>query len=147
LEPMMRQRRRIGPNQEDDFNVFDMTPIAAVPKIAAVPTGITTAMTGLSWAMATLSLLVGGAGIMNIMLVSVTKRTRKIGIRLAVGAHESQVLMQVPVEALLLSLPGGLLGILSGMAPRALGAHLLRAPFAVDARWCCWPSGCQPRWR
>jgi putative ABC transport system permease protein len=126
LERLMRERRRIGPNEEDDFNVFDMK------QIAAVLTGITSVMTGLLSAVAAVSLLVGGIGIMNIMLVSVTERTREIGIRLAVGAQEGQVLMQFLVEAIVLSLLGGLLGIAAGMGLGALGAHALRVPFALD---------------
>ncbi len=101
-------------------------------QIASVLTGITGVLTGLLAAVAAVSLLVGGIGIMNIMLVSVTERTREIGIRLAVGAQEGQVLRQFLVEAVVLSLLGGLIGILLGLGLGAIGASLLRVPFAPD---------------
>ena len=126
IERLMRERRRISAGEEDDFNVFDMK------QIASVLTGITSVLTGLLSAVAAVSLLVGGIGIMNIMLVSVTERTREIGIRLAVGAQERQVLMQFLVEAIVLSLLGGLIGILLGLALGALGANLLRVPFSPN---------------
>jgi putative ABC transport system permease protein len=126
IERLMRERRRIAPGEEDDFNVFDMK------QIASVLTGITSVLTGLLSAVAAVSLLVGGIGIMNIMLVSVTERTREIGIRLAVGAQEGQVLLQFLVEAIVLSLLGGLIGILLGLALGALGSKLLNVPFAPD---------------
>jgi putative ABC transport system permease protein len=126
IERLMRERRRISLDEEDDFNVFDMK------QIASVLTGITGVLTGLLSAVAAVSLLVGGIGIMNIMLVSVTERTREIGIRLAVGAQEGQVLLQFLVEAVVLSLFGGLLGILLGLALGAVGANLLRVPFSPD---------------
>lgn len=126
IESLMRERRRIGPYEEDDFNVFDMK------QITSMLTGITSVLTGLLSAVAAVSLLVGGIGIMNIMLVSVTERTREIGIRLAVGATESQVLLQFLVEAIVLSLIGGLIGILLGLALGLLGAHLLAIPFAPN---------------
>jgi putative ABC transport system permease protein len=126
IEQLMRERRRIGPGEDDDFNVFDMK------QIASVLTGITNVMTGLLSAVAAVSLLVGGIGIMNIMLVSVTERTREIGIRLAVGAQEGQVLLQFLVEAIVLSLIGGAIGILLGLGLGALGSNLLRVPFSPD---------------
>ena len=127
IESLMRERRRIGPFEEDDFNVFDMK------QITSMLTGITSVLTGLLSAVAAVSLLVGGIGIMNIMLVSVTERTREIGIRLAVGATERQVLLQFLVEAIVLSLIGGLIGILLGLALGLLGSRLLSIPFAPDA--------------
>ena len=126
IERLMRERRRISQFEEDDFNVFDMK------QIASVLTGITSVLTGLLSAVAAVSLLVGGIGIMNIMLVSVTERTHEIGIRLAVGARESQVMLQFLVEAVVLSLLGGLIGILLGLALAAVGANLLRVPFTPD---------------
>jgi putative ABC transport system permease protein len=122
IEGLMRERRRIGPFEEDDFNVFDMK------QITSMLTGITSVLTGLLSAVAAVSLLVGGIGIMNIMLVSVTERTREIGIRLAVGATEGQVLLQFLVEAIVLSLIGGLIGILLGLVLGLLGSRL-----AVDS--------------
>jgi putative ABC transport system permease protein len=126
IERLMRERRRIGPGEEDDFNVMDMK------QIASMLTGITSVLTGLLSAVAAVSLLVGGIGIMNIMLVSVTERTREIGIRLAVGATEAQVLTQFLVEALVLSLIGGLIGIVLGMALALVGSNLLQVPFSPD---------------
>jgi putative ABC transport system permease protein len=126
LTALMRERRRIWPGEDDDFNVFDMT------EIAAMLTSTTTILTGLLGAVAAVSLLVGGIGIMNIMLVSVTERTREIGIRLAVGAQEHQVLMQFLVEAAVLSLFGGIIGILAGLGLAAVAVSFLKVPFVFD---------------
>ena len=126
IERLMRERRRIGPDEEDDFNVFDME------QISSMLTGITGVLTGLLSGVAGVSLLVGGIGIMNIMLVSVTERTREIGIRLAVGATEGQVLLQFLVEAIVLSLIGGLLGIVLGLVLALIGSRLLSVPFLPD---------------
>jgi putative ABC transport system permease protein len=126
VESLMRERRRIALGETDNFNVLDMK------EIASILTSITTVLTGLLAAVAGVSLLVGGIGIMNIMLVSVTERTREIGIRLAVGAEARQVLMQFLVEAVVLSLFGGVLGILVGFGLGAVAANLLEVPFAVD---------------
>ena len=101
IEDILRQSRHIAPDREDDFAVRDMTQIADAMASA------TTTMTGMLGAVAGVSLLVGGIGIMNIMLVSVTERTREIGIRLAIGAHEKHILVQFLVEATVLSLLGG----------------------------------------
>ncbi|MBC7279908.1 ABC transporter permease [Hoeflea sp.] len=126
IERLMRERRRIGPFEEDDFNVFDMK------QISSMLTGITSVLTGLLSAVAAVSLLVGGIGIMNIMLVSVTERTREIGIRLAVGATEGQVLLQFLVESIVLSVIGGLIGIVLGLGLGLLGSRLLSIPFAPN---------------
>ena len=120
---LMRELRQISPLEDDDFNVRDMT------EIANMMSGTTQLLTRLLGAVAAVSLLVGGIGIMNIMLVSVTERTREIGIRLAVGAQENQVLMQFLVEAVVLSLFGGLIGIAFGLGLAGLAVNLLKVPF------------------
>ncbi|PZR00177.1 MAG: multidrug ABC transporter substrate-binding protein [Cereibacter sphaeroides] len=127
IEALMRQERRIGIGQTDNFNVSDMA------EIASMLTGINSVLTGLLSSVAAVSLLVGGIGIMNIMLVSVTERTREIGIRLAVGAQASQVLMQFLVEAVVLSVLGGTLGIGVGLALAAVAASFMSIPFSPDA--------------
>jgi putative ABC transport system permease protein len=126
IEQLLRERRNIGTGERDDFSVFDMA------QIASMLTSITGVLTGLLAAVAGVSLLVGGIGIMNIMLVSVTERTREIGIRLAIGATASQVLMQFLVEAVVLSLFGGIIGILLGFSLSAVAANILSVPLVVD---------------
>ncbi len=126
LEAMLRERRNIGQGMEDDFSVRDMT------QIAQTQAGTTAALTALLGAVAAVSLLVGGIGIMNIMLVSVTERTREIGIRLAIGALERQVLAQFMIEAVVLSLFGGLSGILLGLGLARLATYAIDVPFSVD---------------
>lgn len=123
IERLMRERRHISASKEDDFRVRDMQ------EIVDTLTGTTRVLTALLGAVAAVSLLVGGIGIMNIMLVSVTERTREIGIRLAIGALEREVLMQFLVEAVVLTSFGGLCGIILGLAAAALGAHVLSVPF------------------
>ena len=126
IERLMRERRRIAPGKDDDFNVRDMK------EIMATLTGTTRILTALLSAVAAVSLLVGGIGIMNIMLVSVTERTREIGIRLAIGARESDVLKQFLVESVVLSCLGGLVGIALGLGSAAAGARLLEIPFILN---------------
>jgi putative ABC transport system permease protein len=126
IEQLLRERRNIGPGEEDDFSVRDMK------QIVQATAGTTTMLTSLLGAVAAVSLLVGGIGIMNIMLVSVTERTREIGIRLAIGALERQVLAQFLVEATVLSLLGGLVGIVLGLGLAALATRGLQVPFIVD---------------
>ena len=128
IQSLMRERRKLTGDQNDDFNVFDMK------QISSMLTGITSVLTGLLSAVAAISLLVGGIGIMNIMLVSVTERTREIGIRMAVGATAGQVLMQFLVEAIVLSLIGGILGIGFGLALGAAGSYALNIGFFPDWR-------------
>jgi putative ABC transport system permease protein len=126
IERLFRERRNVAGGKEDDFSVRDMK------QIAQTQTATTTVLTGLLAAVAGVSLLVGGIGIMNIMLVSVTERTREIGIRLAIGALEGQVLMQFLVEAIVLSVLGGLIGIMLGLALAALATQALEVPFVLD---------------
>jgi putative ABC transport system permease protein len=126
LERLMRERRHIAKGQEDDFHVADMK------EIARTLTGTTQILTALLGAVAAVSLLVGGIGIMNIMLVSVTERTREIGIRLAVGALESEVLLQFLVEAVVLSSFGGILGIGLAVGTSLSLSSLLGVPFILD---------------
>ena len=126
IERLLRERRNITTAKEDDFSVRDMR------QIAQTTAGTTAVLTGLLGAVAAVSLLVGGIGVMNIMLVSVTERTREIGIRLAIGALEEQVLLQFLVEAVVLSLFGGFIGILVGLALAALATSALKVPFLVD---------------
>jgi len=106
---LLRQRHRIGPGREDDFTVRNLTSMLQVAEQS------TRVMTLLLGAIASVSLLVGGIGIMNIMLVSVTERTREIGIRMAVGAKARDIRLQFIIEALTLSLIGGIAGILLGV--------------------------------
>jgi len=126
IERLLRERRRIAAGGEDDFTVRDMR------EIIETQTATTSMLTGLLGAVAGVSLLVGGIGIMNIMLVSVTERTREIGIRLAIGAQEAQVLMQFLVEAVVLSLFGGVVGIALGLGLAALASAGMQIPFVLD---------------
>ena len=103
-----------GGNVPDDFTVRDQT------AIAAAATSTTSVMTGLLAAIASISLIVGGIGIMNIMLVSVTERTREIGIRMAIGARGSDVLTQFLIESIVMSVLGGVIGLLVGIGGAAL---------------------------
>jgi len=128
IERILRERRNIAPGKEDDFSVLDMK------QIAQATAGTTAMLTALLGAVAAVSLLVGGIGIMNIMLVSVTERTREIGIRLAIGALERQVLSQFLVEATVLSLFGGVIGILLGLGLAYVATRMLQVPFTVDAQ-------------
>jgi len=123
IQAIMRQTRRIQPDAQDNFDVRDMT------QVADAMTSTTTVMTGMLGALAGVSLLVGGIGIMNIMLVSVTERTREIGIRLAIGAHERHILIQFLVEATVLSVLGGLIGIALGLALAGTATALMAIPF------------------
>jgi putative ABC transport system permease protein len=126
VQRLMRERRHVTQGKEDDFNVRDMK------ELVSTLTGTTKLLTALLAAVAAVSLLVGGIGIMNIMLVSVTERTREIGIRLAIGAREREVLMQFLVEAVVLSSLGGLAGIIMGLSASAVGAHFLKVPFVFN---------------
>jgi putative ABC transport system permease protein len=123
IEDIMREIRHIRPGTQDDFSVRDMTQIAQTMASA------TSVMTGMLGAVAAVSLLVGGIGIMNIMLVSVTERTREIGIRLAIGAHERHILTQFLVEATVLSLLGGIAGVALGLGLAVLASIFMAVPF------------------
>jgi putative ABC transport system permease protein len=109
IRELLRQRHRIGPGQEDDFTVRNLTQMLQMAEQAS------NVMALLLAAIASVSLLVGGIGIMNIMLVSVTERTREIGIRMAVGAKSWDIRLQFIIEAVILSLIGGLIGVLLGI--------------------------------
>ncbi|MCK9195827.1 MAG: ABC transporter permease [Syntrophales bacterium] len=127
IERLLRERRHLSPSDDNNFNVMDMK------EIAKMLTGTTQLLTALLTAVAAVSLLVGGIGIMNIMLVSVTERTREIGIRLAIGALEREVLMQFLVEAVVLSSLGGLIGIVLALISSVWLAAVLRVPFIFNA--------------
>ena len=123
---LLRQRHKLGPGDADDFSVRNMSDIAD----AANQTN--SIMTILLASIASVSLLVGGIGIMNIMLVSVTERTREIGIRMAIGARSSAVRTQFLIESVVLSLTGGLIGILLGLGVSFLIPSLLGWPTLVS---------------
>jgi putative ABC transport system permease protein len=125
---LLRQRHRLQPNQEDDFSVRNLADIAATREASARTLALLLA------AVAGVSLAVGGIGIMNIMLVSVTERTREIGLRLAIGARQRDILRQFLFEATGLAIIGGAIGILIGIA----AAYL-------TAQWAGWPLLIEPR--
>ncbi len=125
---LMRERRKITANEQDNFNVFDSQ------QLAEVISSSTKVMTSLLGAVAGVSLLVGGIGIMNIMLVSVTERTREIGIRLAIGARAREVLLQFLVEAVTLSCIGGVTGIALAYGLCTTLAEVVGAPFLFDPK-------------
>jgi putative ABC transport system permease protein len=126
ITKLLRERRRVPAGEEDNFYVRDMQ------EIMSTLTGTTRILTSLLGAVAAVSLLVGGIGIMNIMLVSVTERTREIGIRLAIGALGSEVLLQFLVEAVVLSTFGGVVGIILGLSGAAAAARALEMPFVLS---------------
>lgn len=126
LEQLMRERRKLAENEDNNFNVLDTR------QIADTMSGTTQVMTMLLGAVAAVSLVVGGIGIMNIMLVSVTERTREIGVRLAIGALEREVLMQFLVEAVALAALGGLIGIVLATAASLALAQLMNIPYSFD---------------
>ncbi|MBW8456820.1 MAG: ABC transporter permease [Thiobacillus sp.] len=127
LTLLLRERRNIAENEDEDFRVMDTR------QIAETLTSTTKILTMLLGAVAAVSLLVGGIGIMNIMLVSVTERTREIGIRLAIGALEREVLLQFLIEAVVLSSLGGLIGIVIATAASIFLASLMNVPYLFDA--------------
>jgi putative ABC transport system permease protein len=117
MEELLRERHRIQTGVEDDFTIRNLTEVFAAQETSAQVMSI------LLGAIASVSLIVGGIGIMNIMLVSVTERTREIGLRLAVGAKRRDILSQFLVEAVTLSLLGGIIGIGVGLTASLLIAH------------------------
>ena len=126
ITELLRQRHRIRANQDNDFSVRNLTEaFSAAEQSARV-------MSILLGAIASISLLVGGIGIMNIMLVSVTERTREIGIRMAVGARGQDILWQFLVEALVLSLIGGIIGIILGVGASRLISDIFNWPTLVS---------------
>jgi ABC-type antimicrobial peptide transport system permease subunit len=122
INSLLRERHRIRPGEPEDFRIRDMT------EMMEALTSTTTLMTNLLLGVAMISLVVGGVGIMNIMLVSVTERTREIGLRMAVGARARDILWQFLVEAVVLCLVGGSVGILLGHGGSRLVEHFLRWP-------------------
>lgn len=126
LRELLRELRKLAPADEDNFNVLD------TKQLADTMAGTTKVMTTLLGAVAAVSLLVGGIGIMNIMLVSVTERTREIGLRLAIGALEREVLLQFLIEAVVLAALGGLIGIGIAAFASVLLAQLMQVPFVFN---------------
>ncbi len=128
IRQLLHQRHRIPPGQDDDFSVRNMTDIASAAEASSQ------IMTLLLGSIASVSLIVGGIGIMNIMLVSVTERTREIGIRMAVGARGRDILLQFLVEAVVLSLSGGFLGVILGVASSQVISVFVHWPTIISLR-------------
>jgi putative ABC transport system permease protein len=126
LSGLLRERRHLADGEDDNFNVLDTR------QIADTLSGTTQVMTMLLGAVAAVSLVVGGIGIMNIMLVSVTERTREIGVRLAIGALEREVLLQFLIEAVALAALGGLIGIVLATAASIGLAQVMGVPYVFD---------------
>ncbi len=126
ITQLLRQRHRIGPGVEDDFSVRNLTQFMQAAEQS------TRVMTLLLGAIASVSLIVGGIGIMNIMLVSVTERTREIGIRMAVGARTWDIRLQFIVEALTLSVIGGIAGIIAGVVSSEVLSMLAGWPVTIS---------------
>ena len=126
LRQLLRERRKLAEGDDDNFNIFD------TQQHADTLSSTTQVLTTLLGAVAAVSLLVGGIGIMNIMLVSVTERTREIGLRLAVGALENEVLLQFLIEAVVLSALGGLVGIVIATAASFGLSRVMGVPYAFD---------------
>ncbi|QSH41517.1 ABC transporter permease [Lentisphaerota bacterium ZTH] len=126
ITSLLKDRHRITPGKENDFGIRDMT------EMTKLLTSATSVMTNLLLCVAMISLLVGGVGIMNIMLVSVTERTREIGLRMAVGAKSRDILLQFLTESLVLCMLGGIIGIILGHSGAMLIAHMLKWPTAAS---------------
>jgi putative ABC transport system permease protein len=128
IRAILRQRHRQREGVDDDFTIKDMT------EITKTITSVSSLMTLLLGVIASISLIVGGIGIMNIMLVSVTERTREIGIRMAVGARQHDIMLQFLVEALALSLLGGLIGAVLGALAASVVSRINHWPVLVSAQ-------------
>ncbi|MBI4529185.1 MAG: ABC transporter permease [Deltaproteobacteria bacterium] len=126
IAALLRQRHRIQPGRDDDFNIRNLSDIAEAASNSA------TVMAILLGSIASVSLLVGGIGIMNIMLVSVTERTREIGIRMAVGARSRDIMLQFLVEAVVMAACGGGVGILLGIGSSTLLSYFARWPTLIN---------------
>ena len=126
LRQLLRERRKLSEGDDDNFNIFDTQQLA---ETLSSTMGVLTSLLG---AVAAVSLLVGGIGIMNIMLVSVTERTREIGLRLAVGALEGEVLLQFLIEAVVLSALGGVIGIIIATGASYVLSGVMDVPYAFD---------------
>ncbi|MDP3539473.1 MAG: ABC transporter permease [Azonexus sp.] len=126
LRQLLRERRKLSGSDDDNFNVLD------TQQLAEALSGTTQVMTTLLGAVAAVSLLVGGIGIMNIMLVSVTERTREIGLRLAIGALEREVLLQFLIEAVVLAALGGIIGIVIATGASIGLAYVMGVPYLFD---------------
>ncbi len=126
LRQLLRERRKLAEADEDNFNILD------TKQLADTLSGTTKVMTMLLGAVAAVSLLVGGIGIMNIMLVSVTERTREIGLRLAIGALEREVLLQFLIEAVVLAALGGLIGIVLATGASLVLAQAMQVPYVFS---------------
>ena len=126
LRQLLRERRKLAESDDDNFNIFDTQQLA---ETLSSTMGVLTSLLG---AVAAVSLLVGGIGIMNIMLVSVTERTREIGLRLAVGALEGEVLLQFLIEAVVLSALGGVIGIVIATGASWWLSGVMVVPYAFD---------------
>ena len=126
LRELLRERRKLAEGDDDNFNILD------TQQIADALSGTTKVMTTLLGAVAAVSLLVGGIGIMNIMLVSVTERTREIGLRLAIGALEREVLLQFLIEAIALSALGGMVGIVIATVASWGLASMMGVPYLFN---------------
>ena len=122
---LLRQRHRLKADKEDDFTIRDMT------EITEMVTSISSTITVLLGAVASISLIVGGIGIMNIMLVSVTERTKEIGLRMAIGARPIDILMQFLLEAMTLACVGGLLGTILGVIGAKLVGNIQNWPILI----------------
>jgi putative ABC transport system permease protein len=126
INSLLNQRHRITNNKEPDFSTRNLSEILAVAEQSSK------AMSLLLGAVASISLIVGGIGIMNIMLVSVTERTREIGIRMAIGARKNDILLQFMTEAVLLTMLGGLIGIALGAAGATVVSRILSWPTLIS---------------